>query len=349
MQEQFQNYVQDKNTKVLIIIIDARISQQCLHIPFVRQLIDKTDKSCNISQQIPQKFFLILIHSSGQELNSKSCFSSIFLHDWDYYYLDTCTPGSAFHLQKMLQIFTSSFGKQKNQNEKESLDNMLCDFNILFDDCLWDFCSRIQISIHKLPKDMFKSKCAYEFYQSQTSTIRRVQCLRELLQQSTQLQRRIVTSYHENVSMNKESLQKNCHSIYQISKDILCGKRSTSLVDSLQSEIRISFTNFVSNFLKFIVNDYGLETLSKLSTTRSGYESLLNLIDYSSFSTNYDDQTTSIIQSNFSLRTNYFFIPQTPLYNLFHERIKSLADEIKSTLIQKQNQYTGLISYREVT
>jgi hypothetical protein len=143
--------------------------------------------------------------------------------------------------------------------------------------------------------------------------------------------------------MHGESLRKNCHSIYQISKDILCGKRFTSLVDSLQSEIRISFANFVSNFLKFIVNDYGLETLSKLSTTRNSYDLLLNLIDYSSFSMNSDDQTTPIAQSNFSLRLNYFFIPQTPLYNLFHERIKSLADEIKSTLVQKQNQYTGLI------
>jgi len=245
----------------------------------------------------------------------------------------------------MLQIFTSSFGKQQNQNEQESLDNILCDFNILFEDCLWDFCSRIQIFVHKLPKEMFKSKCAYEFYQQQTSTFRRVQCLKELLQQSTQLEKRIVTNYHENISMKKETLKKTCHSIYQISKDVLCGKRFTSLVDSLQSEIRISFTNFVSNFLKLIVNDYGLETLSKLSTARNAYDSLLNLIDYSSFPTNYDDQTTSITQSNFSLCMNYVFIPQTPLYSLFHERIKSLADKIKSKLVQKQNQFTGLIYY----
>jgi hypothetical protein len=322
-----------------VIVIDGRIRQQRLHIPFIRQIIDKTDKSCN---KTPPKFFLILIHSSGQELDHDSCFPSIFLHDWDYYFLDTCTPGSAFHLQKMLQIFTSSVG---NRQEQESFDNKLCDLNILFDDCLWDFCSRIRLSIYKLPEEIFENKVAYEFYQQQTSTFRRVQCLKELLQQSTQLQKRIVSNYHENVSMKKESLDKNCNSIYQISKDILCGKRLTSLVDSLQSDIRISFTNFVSNILKFIVNDYGLETLSKLSTTEYGYDSLLNLIDYSSFVRDNDDQTASITQGQFSLTIHYFFIPQTPLYNLFEQRIRSLANDIKSTLIQKQNEHTGLIYY----
>ena len=242
----------------------------------------------------------------------------------------------------MLQIFTLSFGNQEKQ-EQETFDNNLCDFDILFDDCLWDFCSRIQIFVHELPENMFKNKFAYEFYQRQTSTIRRVECLKKILQQSTQLQKRIITIYHENISMNKEILKKNCSSVYQISKDILCGKRFTSLVDSLQSDIRISFANFVSNILKFIVNDYGLETLSKLSTVRYGYDSLLNLIDYSSFITDTNDQNSPKTQAIFQLNNQNSSIPQTPLYHLFHQRIKSLADDIKLSLIHEKDQYQGLI------
>ena len=216
-----------------MIIIDTRINQQCLHIPFVRQLVDKSDKQCNDPQ--PRKFFLILLHSSGQEINSKSSFPSIFLDNWDYHFLDTSTPGSSFHLQKILQIFTSSFGKQSLQ----SFDRPLCDYNTIFDDCLWDFCSHLQIFSHKLPEEMFdENPYAYEFYQPQTSAIQRVHCLKELLQQLTQFQERLVTTYHENASIDRNLLQKKCHWNYQVSKDILCGKRSMTLVDSFQSDIR---------------------------------------------------------------------------------------------------------------
>ncbi|CAF4536838.1 unnamed protein product, partial [Rotaria sp. Silwood2] len=285
---------------------------------------------------MPNKFFILLIHSTAQELDHRSCFPSIFLHDWDFYFIDTCTPGSAFHLQKMLQIFTSSFEK-KQHDEQQSTDDKLCNLNVLFDDCLWDFCLRIQIFHQQIPQNMFKNPLAREFYQPSTSTNRRVQCLKEILKQSPQLQKRIITIYYKNMSMNKNSLQKNCNSMYQMSKDILCGKRFTSLVDSLQTEIRISFTNFVSNILKFIVNDYGLETLMKLSTVQNGYESLLNLIDYKSFAAVDDDKTVSSLHGTFQIVSHYSSIPKTPLYHLFHQRIKSLADQIKSQLMHKQS------------
>ncbi|CAF4923362.1 unnamed protein product, partial [Rotaria magnacalcarata] len=61
-------------------------------------------------------------------------------------------------------------------------------------------------------------------------------------------------------------------------------QRFDGLIDSIQSQTRNSFTNFVSNIFKFIVNDYGLETLPKLSAHNKIYDSLLNLIDYQSFS-----------------------------------------------------------------
>ncbi|CAF4151828.1 unnamed protein product, partial [Rotaria sordida] len=335
LQEHFRNYEQDNAKHVLIIVIDGRIAQQRVHIPFIRQLIDRPNRISN-------KFFILLIHSTAQELDHQSCFPSIFLHDWDYYFIDTCTPGSAFHLQKMLQIFTSSF-ETKQHDEQQSTDDKLCDLDVLFDDCLWDFCLRIQIFHQQIPQNMFKNRLAREFYQPSTSTNRRVQCLKEILQQSSQLQKRIISIYYENMSMNKNSLQKNCNSIYQMSKDILCGKRFTSLVDSLQSEIRISFTNFVSNILKFIINDYGLETLMKLSMVQNGYESLLNLIDYKSFAVVDNDKTAPNFHGTFQIVSHYSSIPETPLYHLFHQRIKSLADQIKSQLMPKQIKLESLL------
>ena len=103
--------------------------------------------------------------------------------------------------------------------------------------------------------------------------------------------------------MKKKSLEKFQFD-YQISKYILCGKRSTSHVDSLQSDIRTSFTNFVSNILKFIVNDYGLET-SKLSTAQYGYDLLLNLVDYSLFVLNNDDSTTDWAKNSGTLKDGF--------------------------------------------
>jgi hypothetical protein len=279
----------------------------------------------------------MLVHSPAQDLYHQSCFPSIFLHDWDFYFFDTCAPGSAFHLQKMLRILSSSHDQQQTS------DNTLCDLNILFEDCLWDFCSRIQIVLPALPHDMFTNKMACEFYQRQTNPIRRVKCLKQILQRSTQLQKRIVNIYHEHLLTKKNSSKSIFQLMHQISKDILCGKRFDGLIDSIQSQTRISFTNFVSNIFKFIVNDYGLETLPKLSTEHNGYASLLNLIDYQSFAINDDKDifSSSTSQGIFQLVTHYSCIPQTPLYHLFHQRIKSYADEIKLTLILKQTENKG--------
>ncbi|CAF1248253.1 unnamed protein product [Adineta steineri] len=330
LEERFQNFEKDEKKKVLFIVINARINQQRLHIPYIRQLIDKSDYSCNILNKKQEKYFLILVHSPAQELYHQSSFPSIFLQDWDFYFFDSCSPGSAFHLQKMLQIVSSS-------DQYETTENILCDLNVLFDDCLWDFCSRIQITQQELSRDMFKNKLAYEFYQPQTNTLKRVQCFKQILQQSTQLQKRIMKIYHEHLSNQKDSSKKIYSFIYQISKDILCGKRFDGLVDSIQSQTRISFTNFVSNVFKFIVNDYGLDTLSILSNNTNDYHSMLELIDYSSFS--IDENKDSISQGLIQLSIHYACIPQTPLYHLFHQRIKSYADEIKLLTILKQNQH----------
>ncbi|CAF4441478.1 unnamed protein product [Rotaria sp. Silwood2] len=322
-----------------MIVIDGRNGQQRLHIPFVRQLIDKTDSSYNTNNPTDPKYFLMIIHSSTQDIYHQSCFSSIFLHDWDFYFFDTCTPGRAFYLHKMLRILSSS----RNDQQSQVLDNVLCDLNILFEDSLWDFCSRIQLLLPELPSNMFADEIVHKFYQRQTNTIGRVKCLKHIFHQSTQLQKHIVNIYHEYLLRKENSSKKIYSLIYQISKDILCGKRFDGLIDSIQSQTRNSFTNFVSNILKFIVNDYGLETLPKLSTDHEVYGSLLNLIDYQSFSIN-DDQdifSSSSTQGIFQLSTHYSCIPQTPLYHPFHQRIKAHADEVKLARICKLTNLQG--------
>ncbi|CAF3150845.1 unnamed protein product, partial [Rotaria sp. Silwood2] len=336
LNEQFQNFEENNQKSILIIIIDGRLSQQRIHIPFVRQLIDKFDLSCNKPNENFSKFFLILIHSSGQELNYKSCFPSIFLHEWEYWFLDTSTPGSAFHLKKMLQIFTSKIGII---HKKESLDNPLYDVKMLFDDCLWDFCSRLQINAHKLSENIFNNRIAYEFYQTETDTNRRVQCLKNIFEQVNELQKHIITSYHESISMKEESIRKTCNSIYDLAKDTLCGKHFTGLVDSLQSHIRKSFSSFVSYILKYIVDDYGLESLTKLSSKDNDYIKLFQLIDYASFTVNNENKTVPMMQDILRLNDHYSCIPQTLLFHLFRQRIKTLADDIKSKLANKQDQY----------
>ncbi|CAF3219101.1 unnamed protein product [Rotaria sp. Silwood2] len=321
------------------MVIDGRNGQQRLHIPFVRKLIDETEYSYNINNRAERKYFLMLVHSSAQDLHHQSCFPSIFLHDWEFYFFDTCTPGSAFHLQKMLQILSSS----RNDHQSSSFDNVLCDSNILFEDSLWDFCSRIQLVLPELSKNMFIHEMAYEFYHHQTNTIRRVKCLKHIIQRSPQLQKHIVNLYHEYLSKEENSSKKIYNLVYQISKDILCGKRFDGLIDSVQSQIQNSFTNFASNIFKFIVNDYGLETLPKLSTDYEIYGSFLNLIDCQSFSINNDKDifSSTSTQGIFQLNTHYSCIPQTPLYHLFHQRIKSHAEEIKLTVIHKLTDHTG--------
>ena len=311
------------------------------HLPFVRQLVDKTEFTCNKKENNPRqiKYFIMLVHVSAQELYNQSGFPSIFLHSWDFYFFDTCTPGSAFHLQKMLQIISSPKKQLKDPSKV-----ILCDLNVLFDDCLWDFCSRIQIFHRQLPQEMFTNKNAYEFYQNQTNVTKRVECLKKIFQRLTQLQEQIVNIYYEQMSKKKNLSQSPYNKIYQMSKDILCGKRFIGLVDSLQLQIRTSFTNFVSNILKYLANDYGLETLSKLSTSQNNLGSILSLIDYSSFSIDDENnrKSPSPTQGVFQLITHYACILQMPLYQLFHETVKAHADNIKRQLIDARNKIIGM-------
>ncbi|CAF0904066.1 unnamed protein product [Adineta ricciae] len=330
LQDKFQTYAADHQKNVLMIVIDGRIGQQRLHIPYVRQLIDETEQSCNTRQPLERKYFLILFHSSTQDLYHQICFPSIFLRHWEFCFFDTCAPGSAFHLRKMLQII-STHDAQSSQGD----DDVLCDLNILFEDCLWDFCSRLHIILPDLSADMFTNELAHEFYQRQTNKTRRVKCLKNILQQSMHLQRHIVDIYHDYLSKKKNSSKKIYNLIYQISKDILCGKRFTGLIDSIQSQTRHSFTNFVSNIFKLIINDYGLDTLTKISTEHQHYGSLLSLIDYQTFA---NDEQSDHQQGIFQLVTHYSCIPETPLYHLLHKRIKSLADNIKLNNILKQTE-----------
>ncbi|CAF0903851.1 unnamed protein product [Didymodactylos carnosus] len=155
----------------------------------------------------------------------------------------------------MLQIISSSDNEQEEQ-----ASNILCDLDVLFGNCPWDFCSRIQIFSHELPRQMLTDKNVYEFYQHGTTLVRRVRCLKQILQKSSQLQERIISMYHEYISTRKNSLNKTYITIYHISKGILSGTYSSGLVDFVYYQIRISFTKFISYILKFIVNDYGLET-----------------------------------------------------------------------------------------
>ncbi|CAF4886271.1 unnamed protein product [Rotaria sp. Silwood1] len=315
-----------------MILINGRTNQQRLHIPYVRQLIDKVDYRCNSEKQDNFKYFLLLVHSPAQTIYHQSSFPSIFLHHWDFHFFDTCLSNNSFYIKNFIQILTSSYDNRVHQNDNQ----ILCDYNVLFDDCLWDFCSRIQIVLQQLPRDLFGNQCTYEFYQRQTSTFRRVQCLKEVLRQCTELQKRIVDKYQTYLSLKKNASKQIYTLIYQLSKDILCGKRFDGLVDSIQSQTRLSFNNFICNILKHIVNDYGLETLPKLSNINDGYDTMLNLIDHSSISNEQENDLLSTnTQTVVQLVTHYACIPQTPLYHLFHQRIKSYSDEIKMRLIQK--------------
>ncbi|CAF3324909.1 unnamed protein product [Rotaria socialis] len=133
-------------------------------------------------------------------------------------------------------------------------------------------------------------------------------------------------------------LRKNCNSIYDIPKDILCGKQLNSLVDSLQSRIRLSFTCFVSYILKHIVDDYGLESLVQVSSKHNNCNQLLDLIDYSSFIVNYENENTLIMKRMLTLNDHYSCVLQTPLFYLCGQCIKNLSDDIKLKLAQQLNE-----------
>jgi hypothetical protein len=283
----------------------------------------------------------MLIHSPAQDLYHQSCFPSIFLHNWDFHFFDTCATGSAFYLKKLLQLLSSSPSHQYELEIRQ--DNTLCDLNVLFEDCLWDFCSRIQILAPNLPNDMFTNSWAYEFYQHKTNTIRRVKCLREILQGSSELQKILVNNYHQHLLATKNSSTKINDFIYQISKDILCGKRFDGLVESIQTQTRHSFINFLSNVFKIIANDYGLETVSQLSTNQQIYGALFHLIDFQSFAVDDDNDIFALqtTQEVIRVMTNYSCILQTPLFHLFHQRIRSHANTIKTKYICHDEEAKG--------
>ncbi|CAF1570178.1 unnamed protein product, partial [Didymodactylos carnosus] len=267
LEEQFYFYENDEEKNVLLIVIG---SHQRQHIPFVRELIDKIEYNYNhILQHFKRKHFIMLLHSPPTELYHQSCFPSIFLNNWDIYFFDTCAPGTSFHLQKMLQVLCSSPQQQQIKNN----EGLLCDFNLLFDDSLWQFCSCLQIFTQDLPPTLDNCK---NFYKRDLNIAKRVQCLNNTMKKCIKLQQFIVNTYHERLS------SKNIYSmIYETAKQIVCGKKFLGLVDSISKEIHDSFTHFVSSILIYLVNDYGLETLSRTSSLTKNYEMMLNLIDYS--------------------------------------------------------------------
>ncbi|CAF1276204.1 unnamed protein product, partial [Didymodactylos carnosus] len=379
VEEAFTLFEQDDNKNVLIIVIDGKIGQQRAHISFVRQLVDRTEYNHNIlekslqqaisaapvnnrqgnfamfhrhQQQQPvtqkkrfiRKYFIMLLHSPAQELYHHSCYPSIFLHDWDFYFFDTSKAGNSFHLKKILELLCASY----HQSDTDNTD-VLCDLNVLFDESLWSFCSRLQFILQDLSPNAFENQYARDFYARHTSIAKRVHCLKQIMKSCTELQQRIVNAYHERLSKNNHKLY---NIIYQTAKQILCGQRFEGLVDSIQTQVQSTFTNFVANILRSVVNDYGLDILSQTSSKNDemrskkssrGYEIMLNLIDYSSFGDDSLDLGTSAPnQDLFQIITHYSCVPLTPLYHLFHQRIKTHADDIKLATLLKLNQESGI-------
>lgn len=337
LQNEFRNFGRDEQKSVLLIVVDA---QQTHHILFLRQIIDDEQNIYNVDTRNQQKYFVMLVHSPARQLYHQSCFNSIFLNGWDFYFFDTCMSGSSFHVQKMLKILSPV---SEEQNELK-VDNILLDLNASFNDCLWDFCSKLQLLIQELPEEMFNDKLAYQFYRRQVSVIKRVHCLTKLLEKSSELPKYIIKMYDEYLSKQKKSRHQIYEMIYRISKEIVCGKRFDGLVESVHSYTRIAFISFVSNILKIVINNYGLDTLSKLSKNECGFGSLFYLIDCSSFI--LADENANILTSPynheiFQIVTQYSCIPQTPLYYLLHQRIKMHVDEIKLKHISRLNEHKG--------
>ena len=70
-----------------------------------------------------------------------------------------------------------------------------------------------------------------------------------------------------NIDQKEEFIEK--HLSFNLSNfkwSFIYGKCFSVLVDFIQSQTRHSFTNFVFNVLKLIINDHGLENVTKLSS-----------------------------------------------------------------------------------
>lgn len=341
LQKNIQNYEQNNRTSVLIIIINARIKQQYIHIPLIRQMIDKSEQDINSIKQSTTKYFVVLIHSSTQELYHCSCFSTIFLCDWDFYFFDTCTRNNVFHLRKMMQMISLTLNESGEQ--RDYLSEELYDLDTVFDDCFWDFCSRIQISLPELPQNTFNHPMIYEFYQGETNMMKRIQCLKTLFQEYKPLQTCTIKLYHEYLVSKKNSLHSIHPLIYQISKEILSGKRFDGFVDSIQNQLSVPFKNFVSNILKLIINDYGLQTILNANHNLTDLNTIFKFIDYSQFNIDDDSNVFSSgkIEGTFQVNMYPPFIPKTLMFSLFHQRIQIYIDEIKSSLAEEVNQSKG--------
>lgn len=340
MENQCDQFIEDKNKSILITIIDGRTRQQTVHIPFVRRLIDRKELLLKKSPGVSPKYFILLLHSTGQELNHRSCFPSTFLYDWDYWFVDSSSSGGTVHLQKMLEIFLSKLPLRTIPKELEVPSH---NFKNLFDDCLWDFCSRFHIPNAEMSEALFETSPAREFYQRETTTSRRVECLKEIFHKAKLLRQHIINIYHEKVTMQGDALRKSCNSIYQICRDTLCGKQLTGFAEVLQARIRASFSHFVSAILKFMVDDYGLEALVVFSQNEPNYTKPLALIDYSAL-TKIDQQILAhdSWRDRITFNNRFSCVPRTPLFYLLRERIMLFVEKTKTKLIlQNQNQDDG--------
>ena len=305
-------------------MIDGRLNQQRIHIPYVRHLIDREES----------KFFIILIHSTGQENHDHTHFPSIFSREWDYWYVDTSSPGSSFHLKKILETISTgnSIIDSKDQTKDSSYN-----LNFLFDESLEDFCSRLEITGNRPSDTIFENRDVYQFYLLQTSVRERVQVLKTIFHQVHRLQELIIKQYHEHESKEEQSRDRIIEKIRLMAKETLTGKSFSSVVDSLESTIRQSFTHFVSYILKHMIDDYGLDTLNKLSNENSEFSKLFELIDYSTFIQNTTNTNLSMKSLTIRLNLRYSFVPKTPLFSLLHQRIIDLANQVKLNFNQNSN------------
>ena len=332
LDEKFRAFSQDDKKQLLIIVIDGRTKQQRSHIPYVRQLIDKLDRTSN-GQETSLKHFLVIVHSPAQTIYHQASFPSIFLDHWDFYFFDTCLPNKSFYIQNLLKILTSSTITANQHDSQEIIFN----YNVLFDECLWDFCSRLQILVHEIPSQLFSNQLAAEFYQRKTSIRRRVECFKRIIERCVELQKRIINKYQIYLTTKKNISKRIYTFIYQIAKELVCGKRFEGLVESIEAQTRLSFSNFICNVLKLFVNDYGLDNLQRFSEMAVDFDVFWNLFDCSRFlKTQSNELFASDPQTTFALVTHHQCLLRTPFYYIMNERIESYAVEIKDKYIRRR-------------
>jgi len=234
-----------------------------------------------------------------------------------------------------------------DEKQREPMNNELYNFNELFDECLWDFCSRIQIFVSGLSESSFNDTAIFQFYQRGTNITKRIQCLKTIIQKHTELQKSIINLYQKNLIMKKNLSHQIYSLIYNVSKEILSGRRFTGLVDSIQYQIGIPFKNFVCNILKFIIDDYGLESLSNMNSKPCDFSVTLSLIDISIFtkSNDFDLLSSDGLQETFQVNMPNVFVPETLLFNLLQQRIKGHIDNIKTNLVEQEKEHKSMLIF----